>query len=404
MPTDAVRAVADAIAATPTLEPWLAGRPPGTLWVGFSGGRDSTVLLHALRGAVGVTATHIDHGLHPDSVAWARHCERTARELGAAFDVRRVRVPETGNREHAARRARYEVWRDLLRPGDVLALAHHADDQAETRLWQLFTGREPGGMPVERRVGDGRLVRPLLRIGRAAIGAYAEHFGLDWIEDPSNADLDLDRNYIRADIVPRIEARFPDAMQRLARPRPPAMTPRPLPTAGAGEQAVADWLRMAGLPVALSAVAEVVRQTAAARDRAPRVRVAPGVQAWRHADRWHLLRDRAPLVVQDATVGCEVQTTAGTLGWRQDARGLPPGLAVRIRPRAGGERIRADRRNVTKSVKALLREAAIPPWHRADWPLLYAGGQLAAVPGLAVSAAAAVANGHQPRWTPSPDF
>ena len=419
MPADVTSSVAGAIAGTAALAPWFDGKAKGALMVAFSGGRDSTVLLHALRDVTGVAATHIDHGLNADSAAWARHCARVAADLGVGFEARRVCVAASGNREQAARRARYAAWRELLRPGDLLALAHHADDQAETRLWQLLTGREPGGMPLERRLGRGRLVRPLLGIRRAAIAAYAEHHGLRWIEDPSNTDSSLDRNYIRAHIVPRIEERFPGAVERLARPRLVA-PPVPLAASAVGTTTIEDWLRAAGLPVARAAVAEILRQTSACRDRVPRVAVAPGIRAWRHADHWHLVRDRAPFAVQHATVGVCARIANGALDWRRGGRGLPNGMDVTMRPRAGGERLRVDGRNVTKSVKALLHDAAVPPWRRPGWPLLYvecaesaesaesagsaADGRLVAVPGLALAEGAAVDNGWQPQWTPVEDF
>ncbi len=404
MPVEAASGVAQAIAATTALAPWFDGKPKGALWVAFSGGSDSTVLLHALRDVPGVAATHIDHGLDEDSPTWARQCARVAADFGVGFEARRVCVAASGNREQAARRARYAAWRELLRPGDLLALAHHADDQAETRIWQLLTGREPGGMPAERRLGSGSLVRPLLAVRRAAITAYAEHHGLRWIEDPSNTDLSFDRNYIRARILPRIEERFPGAVERLARPRPVA-APMPLAASAVSTNMIADWLRAAGLPVAQAAVAEILRQTSACRDRVPRVAVAPGIHAWRHADHWHLVRDRAPVTTQQATVGTCARIASGVLGWRRGGRGLPGGMRATMRARSGGERLRVDGRNVTKSVKALLHDAGVPPWRRPGWPLLYADDErLVALPGLAVAEDAAVASGWQPEWTPVEDF
>lgn len=404
MPAEAASNVARTIADTGAFAPWFDGQATGALWVAFSGGRDSTVLLHALRHVPGVAATHIDHGLNDDSAAWARHCARVAADLGVGFEARRVCVATGGNREQAARRARYGAWGKLLRPGDVLALAHHADDQAETRLWQLLTGREPGGMPVERRLGGGRLVRPMLGIRRAAITACAEHYGLRWIEDPSNEDLSLDRNYIRAHILPRIEERFPNAVARLARPRPAAAAV-PLPASAISTTTIENWLRAAGLPVARAAVGEIQRQASACRDRVPQVTVAPGIRAWRHADHWHLVREPAPLAAQPATVGVCARIGSGALEWRRGGRGLPEGMRLTVRPRAGGERLRVDGRNLTKSVKALLHDAGVPPWRRPGWPLLFAeGGALVALPGLAVAEGAAVADGWQPRWTPGEDF
>ena len=406
MRASAPSGVGEAIAGTSALGPWFDGTAKGVLWVAFSGGRDSTALLHALRDVPGVTATHVDHGLDADSAAWAQHCARVAADLRVRFETRRVRVAASGNREHAARRARYAAWSELLGPGDLLALAHHADDQAETRLWQLLTGREPGGMPVERRLGDGRLVRPLLGIRRAAITAYAEDHGLHWIEDPSNTDVGLDRNYIRAHILPRIEERFPDAVARLAKRRRYAdVRVRTLSVSAASTATISNWLRAAGLPVARAAVEEILRQTPACRDRVPRVTVAPGSRAWRHAGHWHLVRDRAPFTAQQATVGSCARVASGVLGWRRGGRGLPKGMRVTMRARSGGERLRVDGRNLTKSVKALLHDAGVPPWRRVGWPLLFGeDGGLVAVPGLAVAECAATTDGWQPEWTPVEDF
>lgn len=405
MPHDDAVRVARAVRSTNALVPWLDGHATGTLRVAFSGGRDSTVLLHALRAVGGAVAIHVDHGLHPRSACWARHCAQVAAEFNVAFETRRVSVAGQGNREHAARRARYSVWQELLGVGDLLALAHHADDQVETRLWQLLTGREPGGMPTERQLGAARLVRPLLSIRRAAINRYAEHFGLRWIDDPSNADLRLDRNYIRSRIVPVIEDRFPDALQRLAGPRPTATSPAPLPLHQASPATIRRWLHSGGLPVAHATVAEIERQTSAAPDRMPCIEVAPGVRAWRYSGHWHLVRETVLRPAAELSAGCTLQTPVGTLSWRRSARGLPLGLALTARRRVGGERIRGAGRGITKSVKALFREARVAPWRRADWPLLYgADGGLAAVAGLAVSTDAVVDGGWWPDWTPVSDF
>ena len=405
MPHDDPVRVVRAVRSTKALAPWLDGQATGTLMVAFSGGRDSTALLHALRHVEGAVAIHIDHGLQPRSACWARHCAQVAAEFNVAFETRRVSVAGYGNREHAARRARYAVWQELLGIGDLLALAHHADDQVETRLWQLLTGREPGGMPAERRLGAAGLVRPLLSIRRAAINRYAEHFGLRWIDDPSNAEGSLDRNYIRARIVPVIEERFPDALQRLARPRPKATSPAPLRLREASAGTIRRWLHAGGLPVARAAVAEIERQTSAAPDRTPRIEVAPGIRAWRYSGHWHLVREAVLRPAVELGAGCTLQTPAGTLSWRRGAHGLPLGLALTARRRVGGERIRSAGRGVTKSVKALFREARVPPWRRADWPLLYGDdGGLAAVAGLAVSTDVAVDGGWWPDWAPVPDF
>ena len=378
-------------------------RPAGRLWVAFSGGVDSTVLLHALRAVPTVVAIHIDHGLDRAAPEWVRHCARVAEEFGMAFESRSVCVDSCGNREQAARSARYAAFAELLGPGDVLALGHHADDQAETRVWQLLTGRDPGGMPTERRLGAGWLVRPLMGVRREQILDYARRHGLRWIEDPANADLGFDRNAIRHGVLRRLEERHPGALDRLSAPRrAPTEYLRPLPADEASGRSIEAWLLAAGLPTPAKAMAEIRRQSGAARDRVPQVRVAPGIQAWRYGNAWHLVADRrvSPLDSDTLGVGSDWTGDAGSLTWRRAEWGLDAGLAVCMRLRQGGERIRPQGRNRTKTVKALFQDARIPPWQRTHWPLLYIGNELAAVPSLAVADHFAKAVGCVPSWTP----
>ena len=398
-------AVAREATAFAALAPWFQGNAPGTLWVAFSGGVDSTVLLHVLRGLPNVAAIHVDHGLHEDSRTWARCCAATARAWGVPCRVRSVAVARGGNLEAEARRVRYDVWQQLLEPGDVLALAHHANDQAETRLWQLLTGRETGGMPTERALGKGRLVRPMLNLGRCAIVQYAKRQGLRWIEDPANADLRSDRNFIRHRLAPSIERHFPRTFARLAAPRPnAARTLPPLPAANASEERVADWLAAAGLPLAQRRIREIARQSGASPSRLPRIAMAPGIDAWRYRRHWHLVRRQAEANAlghpSELAVGTCVALPGGTLRWRPDAIGLVAGSPLAARPRRGGERLRLHGRG-SKAVKALFQEHGIAPWQRGDWPLLYdAAGRLVAVPGLGIGAEFATPGGLAPRWTP----
>ena len=393
-----------ALAESRTLNAFLDGtRAEGRLWVGFSGGVDSTVLLHALRDVPRAVAIHIDHGLDPAAPEWVRHCAAVAREFGVRFESRSVRVDSHGSREQAARAARYAVFGELIAPGDVLALGHHADDQAETRVWQLFTGREPGGMPTERRLGAGWLVRPLIGVRRRQILGYAHRHDLRWIEDPANADLGFDRNTIRHGVLARLEERHPGVLERLSAPRRAAVEClRPLPVDEATDRGIEAWLLAAGLPTPSKAVAEIRRQSAAAEDRNPRIRVAPGTCACRYEDLWHIVADRDESAPKPdgAVVGDDIALPDGLLHWQPAESGLPPGRSLSIRRRRGGERIRPLGRGRTKTVKALFQEAHIPPWRRADWPLLYEEEELLAVPGLALAAEAVVANGCEPLWLP----
>lgn len=399
----ASEAVAAALAATPELAPWYDGSAGATLWVGFSSGLDSTVLLHALSHLPGVAATHIDHGL-AESEERRRHCVAVAKRLGVPCRTHSVRL-HGGNQENAARQARYGVWRQMLQRHDVLALAHHADDQFETRLWQMFTGREPGGMPTARAVGEGQLLRPLLGLRRRCLIAYAKRWRLRWIEDPSNADPRFDRNYIRALLAPLIEQRFPAAVERLAAPRPPPVPVAPLPARSADESGIRRWLANAGLPLARGAVAEIERQSAAAPSRNPRVEVAPDIAAWRYREHWHLIRETARCDVGSLApgrVGQEQRSVEGRLGWQHRPWGLAANTPYSVRWRSGGERLKPAGRNVTKSVKALFQEGRVPPWQRGKWPLIVdREDRLLALPGIAVAADAARPQGLLPVWSPA---
>ena len=186
------------------------------LFVGFSGGLDSTVLLHVTRAVdAGVTALHVHHGLHPDAGRWQRHCADFCRELGVGFLGRRA-DPEDGG-EAAARAARYRVFEDELEAGDLLLLGHHRDDQAETVLLRLIQGRAPLGMPRARRLECGaRILRPWLSTPRDELLRHARETGLNWIDDPTNAEVGFDRNFLRREIVPRLAGRWPGVAKTLA--------------------------------------------------------------------------------------------------------------------------------------------------------------------------------------------
>jgi tRNA(Ile)-lysidine synthase len=187
--------------------------------VALSGGLDSTVLLTALtrlEPRPAVRALHVDHGLHADSAEWDRRCAELAAALGVPYRSVRVAVDlERGiGLEAAAREARYAALAALLEPGEVLLTAHHADDQLETVLHRLARGtgvRGLRGILAQAPLGAGFVARPLLGMPRARLRALAEQWGLEWLEDPSNSDLDYDRNYLRSTVLPALRARWPAA-------------------------------------------------------------------------------------------------------------------------------------------------------------------------------------------------
>jgi tRNA(Ile)-lysidine synthase len=425
------------------------GLPRGAaICVGLSGGLDSVTLLDLLARAAptlghAVRAVHVHHGLSPNADAWAAFCERMCADRGIALDVVRVRVPGNAPEglEAAARAGRYAVYAGREEP--IVALAHHLDDQAETVLLQLLRGTGLKGlaaMPELRALEGGRVsvFRPLIDIPRAALQAHSTARGLSWIEDESNGSLRHDRNFIRHDVAPRLDARFAgwkDAASRCARHAGSAMDllgelaridGAPL-RPGQGLELAADlsparranalraFLAIEGLPMPSEArLAEMARQLYGARGDA-RVRIAHGGAT--------LVRQRGvALALVDAIAAC---ADDWRVAWHGEAlvelgpgRGsvrfelaMGKGLSTarhgdadwHFARRRGGERLRLEASRPSRTLKNLFQEAAVPEWERERLPLLFRGERLAWVPGIGVAADFACAPGMPgtlPAWSP----
>lgn len=409
--------------------------------LGFSGGLDSTVLLHALAAQRGqfasLRAIHVDHGLHADSARWCAHCEAACRALGVSIQTHRVEVVARGRGiEAAARDARLSAFGDVLEAGETLVLAQHRDDQAETVLLRLLRGAGSdglGAMRSEREFGAGRIARPLLGTPRSLLHEYATRHGLRWIEDPSNADLRHDRNYLRHAILPALRARWPQADQalatsarlaaedaallaeeasrRLAAARLPG-SPDALSVTALLEldgpwraRVLRAWLAAQGLPPAPARMharidAEMLsaRRDALADIRWPGARL----RRWRdalHADAptdvdqtdwlrhwdgagWLALPDGSRLGFEQAG-GRAIDVESDAAGPATQAP-LHADLhgdfgVLRVQPRQGGERMRLPGRRHHHRLKHLLQDSGLPPWRRDNLPLLFAGdGELLA--------------------------
>jgi len=194
------------------------------LCVALSGGVDSVALLHLLATRrehipCALTAAHVHHGLSPNADAWRDFCMALCRSLQVPLQVFHVNVERCGGNgiEAAAREARHSVLATVS--SDWLALGHHLDDQAETLLFRLLRGAGVQGAAAMAAVEPGRpgRLRPLLAARRDTIVAYAQKFGLSWVEDESNADRRYARNWLRHDILPRLENVFPATAGTLAR-------------------------------------------------------------------------------------------------------------------------------------------------------------------------------------------
>ncbi|MFQ5983875.1 MAG: tRNA lysidine(34) synthetase TilS [Woeseiaceae bacterium] len=200
---------------------------PRRYLVAFSGGIDSTVLLHALKSSaeehqIPIRAIHIDHGLHEDAKRWEAHCREVAGDLDVEFISESVEIEEQSGLglEAAARQARYDALRSIVEEGDWLLSAHHEDDQAETLLLNLMRGSGIAGLAAIgalQTFSRGMLARPLLGISGSSLADYADEQNLRWIDDPSNLDTHFDRNFLRREIIPMLAERWPGVAARLAR-------------------------------------------------------------------------------------------------------------------------------------------------------------------------------------------
>lgn len=420
----------------------VAGEPERYV-VAFSGGLDSTVLTHALGklSAVPVLAIHVDHGLQAESESWAQHCASAAAEFGVEFRSLRVAVDLDSGKgpEASARDARYAALRAQLRAGDWLLSAHHREDQAETLLLNLIRGSGPAGVAgigEIRRFDPGWLVRPLLNVDRASIEKYANDAALDWVEDPSNSDHRFDRNYLRHEVLPRLQSRWPDVAARLQRSAGHAgeaanlLTElaqidlerlggraQRLPIDGLAELSQARQrnliryaLRELGLSTPTAAqLDQVMSELMSARQDAQPLVSWPGASVRRYRNGLYLLPEYLADAIRSASVSgdkIELGAGLGTLHFvaSSDA-GLSSALVQRglvIKARTGGEEFRPQGQSHTRKLKKLLQEEAVVPWMRDRLPLVYCGEQLVAVGDLWLAADAVTEPGVAVRWKGRP--
>lgn len=405
--------------------------PGAHVLVGVSGGVDSVVLLTVMSRLAkelqfSVRAIHVNHGLSPNAAEWARFCASLCADLNVpmlveAVDVRPYR---SLGLEAAARRVRYEAY---ARHADrIVVLGQHRDDQAETLILQLLRGAGVSGlagMPERRAVPGTRLeiLRPFLSLSRPDIEAYAMRHNLAWVEDESNRDIELPRNFIRHRLLPILEVRYPGVAQSLARAASHLADADDLLRQLGREDAercasngliCVDSLRQLGvrrtanllrflcwerdIPRPSTArLVEVARQIVeAGMDSNPR-HVMPG---------WEFRRYGGKLVIEPLVADCE----AIRAGWKHEWHGedalfiaelggvlrfsetIGMGLSavklrsaeVTIRLRQGGERYRPDAGRPRRTLKNLFQERKVPPWRRACLPLIFCGEALVSVPGI----------------------
>ncbi len=381
-----------------------------TIWVGFSGGLDSTALLWLASRIVPEThpcarfhALHIDHNLQATSSDWVEHCRSASEQLGIEFHT--VSVTPHSSSEESAREARYSAFEHCLESGDLLLLAHHQNDQAETFLMRLFRGAGVQGlsaMPQSRRLARGTLLRPLLGCTRTQLETVAAESGLKWIDDPSNSQTVYLRNWIRAVLAAQLSERWPDWGQKLAATAQScadaAQLNLELAELDAGgafqnpltvksewfgselrlKNLVFHWLRAQGLqPASRTQLDDLIAQVRTSNTGC--WKIAGSDVHWYQQQLWV-----AELVMPQQQIQVVLregmqQLSSGMLFSAAAAKGLPFGLTATLRARTEGDVVKLS--GGTQSVKKFMNARKIPPWLRDSWPLLEVEGEIISIVG-----------------------
>ena len=396
--------------------------------VAFSGGLDSTVLLHQLvcwrqqEPSISLRAVHIHHGISQNADSWVAHCQRLCTQWQVPLVVERVTLVQNGlGLEAEARTARYQAFREALIPGEVLLTAQHLDDQSETLLLALKRGSGPAGlsaMPTYAAFGDTQLIRPLLHETRAALQHWAQTHALTWIEDESNQDDAYDRNFLRLRVLPLLNARWPhfaEASARsaalcaeqeqlldelladeLARLRTDAgtLTIEPMMTMSAPKRAaiLRRWLAWHGAPMpSRETIARVWQEVALAReDATPCLRLGNfEVRRYQQQLWWVKALERqteSVLEWADRTMPLVLPGELGQLHCAAggDIRSPRADELVSVRFKAPGM-LHIVGRHGGRKLKKIWQELGVPPWLRDTTPLLFYGETLITAVGVFVT-------------------
>ena len=399
-----------------------------SILVAFSGGLDSTVLLHQLvqwraqHPEVALRAIHIHHGLSPHADSWVQHCESVCMQWQVPLVVERVHLEDDGlGIEAQARRARYQAFAQTLLPGEVLMTAQHLDDQCETFLLALKRGSGPAGLSAmgeNSPFAGTQLIRPLLAQTREALEAWARQHELCWIEDESNQDDTYDRNFLRLRVTPLLQQRWPHFAQAVARSAALCaeqeslldellasdladcitsrgtllLTPLMMMSGVRRAALLRRWLAGLNAPMpSRDGLERIWQEVALAReDASPSFRLGEYEVRRYQSQLWWV-----------KSVDGQSETVISWLEWKTPLT-LPAGLgsvqlisagelrmpqadeAVSIRFKAPGL-LHIVGRNGGRKLKKIWQEQGIPPWRRDTTPLLFYGETLIAAAGVFVT-------------------
>ncbi len=407
-------------------------KPSPNLLLAFSGGLDSTLLLHLLAECqkmlpFQLSALHVHHGLSPNADAWAVFCADVCKKLNVPLTISKVKLNNSGlGIEATAREARYNKL--LNSDADFICLAHHQDDQAETLLLQLARGAGVKGLAGMGNVNN-KLLRPLLDVPRSVLDAYAKQHNLAWIDDESNLDTKFNRNFMRHEILPKLAKQYPAIKQTISRTaqhmaeadilldelaeqdtKNGLLNNQQLQLASLAKlsgarvnNALRWWLLQNNCDAPSSAQLQQISQQLlhAKSDANVKIKLSASVVLRRFQGGAYLLRN-----VQEAD-DLYVRS-AFSLPWQGEKTIILPdqsrlffseklgeGIAMlhvengqlNIRYRRGGETLKPEKNRPNRSLKSLFQNSSIPPWQRKRLPLLFLNGELVLLPNIAVAVA-----------------
>lgn len=404
-----------------TLTTFIQQAPSRSFCVALSGGLDSTALLHALHQlssshAISLRAIHVHHGLSRFADEWQLHCENLCQSLAVPLHSEQVEVAAAGQSlEATARAARYAVFERQLKAEECLVVAHHQDDQAETFLLQALRGAGPQGlaaMPLQKRFAAGWMCRPMLTHARLELEAYAYAEGLIWVEDDSNQNQRFDRNFLRQQVMPLLQSRWPAAAEILSR------AARHCTQASELMQEVAEkdlqqclrsnnslsiselksiskarlenmlryWISLQALALPNSAkLYELCRQLQHYQTGHQLLIDWQQVEVRAYQARLYAMPKLPPVTLEPFDWHGEVITLPAPFGLLTKASvQLPTDITwpLQVKTRQAGQRVQLPGRSHRHSLKKLMQLIGVPPWLRDRIPLIFHENILVAIPGF----------------------
>ena len=401
--------------------------------VAFSGGLDSSVLLHSLVSIPEfkerVFAIHVNHGLSPNSKSWIKHCDKFCSGLGVNFIPLTIELENSKTNENILRKARYEALFSCLKQGDVLCTAHHQDDHIETILFRILRGTGIKGLAGIEKYSQMEgidLIRPLISYSKKDLLDYADKFEVNWIEDESNEDLSISRNFIRKKVIPNLKndnwPEYKNSISYLSSKAKEAneildeiayldlklcasesldrlsiLKIKELSHARA-MNVLFTWLGInTHLGVSNKLTDQVYKSIILASESSNPVVTfgKKGQKGSFQIRRFNNFLHHLPLTETETLSNKKVwkwnsddplELPTGTLSMQVAlGKGISTQLTepgISIKGRIGGERCKPEGRSKSQKLKKLFQEYGVPPWVRDRIPLVYVGDQLAAVSDL----------------------